>query len=938
MNFLRMLAPAVATALMIAVPQWVLAEWVDVTSSVEITKTQRAFDRVNRVIFSYATLKNTSGQNLNGQMELRIIDPSVAVINADGITAEGDAYIYIGDVLSPGEERVVRIDFALTRRAIEYELSLVKEGFVLETSNGDNYNPPAAERYVSEPSPDYEGVFAPYVDGSFIVWFVDGTPREQVVTIASTFGATIQGEFAGSNQYLLGVSQPGLDYAQMEVIREQLEAAPEVKFASINSLISSESVGFSSDGESAESSQYLSGVSEPGLNDTQIGVIPGQFEPAPELQFPSTNTSSSSAVAEFSSGAANSTDQYYLEAAGIRAAWRFLEQGGLSIGGTEKTIGVIDTILGHHVDLEPQDISGCFDEGNCVSEIKSRQDGVLSLSPLYNDTDEGSIESGKGVALTCDRSDGTDGSLTSTVSHGTHVTGIIGATHDSAGVDGVMRDKKILFRRIGVTGFYSLYDVYYSQVLLVKSFGASIVNMSLGDSSPPIKVIFRDEELSIDGLVLTRDIHEDLIYFYVVNSNGRVHIEKKGFSFASDGDSFWNECDIRTTSGLYRTAGAFFESEIDTEFWGFLGIGYSENTPNHVELTAELVKAKFFRNSEIEQEFYRDTLGLEERDVLIIQSAGNDNADALSNGLACALPLNDPMRHKTICVGALAEEPGSDGLQLAELSNYGVAVDVATYGENIRSTVLFKPDTTVGSDNAYDNWAGTSMAAPIITGIAGLIWNAYPDLTAEEVKEAIVESATEVTVAREDGMAGAGIPVANAEEALKWAEFYATLVRTGGRDEMRIAGMNDGSFVIDDRGSLWTFGEDTGAYYDYEEPYPKSVDIPEKVVSVDASEVLVAALDETGHVWQWSSRPFGFGSNYPERLDGLSGIKKIKHGGNSFFAIKEDGTLWEFGLREIVQVAGVDNVIETAGSYENLVVLREDGSVWQFPPSLAGNP
>jgi subtilisin family serine protease len=40
---------------------------------------------------------------------------------------------------------------------------------------------------------------------------------------------------------------------------------------------------------------------------------------------------------------------------------------------------------------------------------------------------------------------------------------------------------------------------------------------------------------------------------------------------------------------------------------------------------------------------------------------------------------------------------------------------------------------------------GTSFSAPIVTGIAALILEYYPDLSAKQIKQAIMESATPLT-------------------------------------------------------------------------------------------------------------------------------------------------------------------------------------------------
>ena len=45
-------------------------------------------------------------------------------------------------------------------------------------------------------------------------------------------------------------------------------------------------------------------------------------------------------------------------------------------------------------------------------------------------------------------------------------------------------------------------------------------------------------------------------------------------------------------------------------------------------------------------------------------------------------------------------------------------------------------------DNKYAFDSGTSLAAPMVTGTAALIWLYYPKLTVQQVKKIILESGT----------------------------------------------------------------------------------------------------------------------------------------------------------------------------------------------------
>ena len=127
-------------------------------------------------------------------------------------------------------------------------------------------------------------------------------------------------------------------------------------------------------------------------------------------------------------------------------------------------------------------------------------------------------------------------------------------------------------------------------------------------------------------------------------------------------------------------------------------------------------------------------------DVLLVHAAGNDgksndNTDNFPNdsyekgGLFCS------KRSKNwIEVGAL--NFAQKEYTAAPFSNYGVKeVDVFAPGVKIYSTI---------PDNEYASFQGTSMASPVVAGVAALIRSYYPTLSASQVKEIIMSTATPI--------------------------------------------------------------------------------------------------------------------------------------------------------------------------------------------------
>ncbi|MEZ9549513.1 S8 family peptidase [Vibrio crassostreae] len=113
--------------------------------------------------------------------------------------------------------------------------------------------------------------------------------------------------------------------------------------------------------------------------------------------------------------------------------------------------------------------------------------------------------------------------------------------------------------------------------------------------------------------------------------------------------------------------------------------------------------------------------------VLIVHSAGNSRND---NDIKPSFPNRYAKHYRSkpistwLDVGASAKY--ADETLVASFSNFGQkSVDVFAPGYRILST-------TPG--NTYGSKSGTSMAAPVVSGVAALVWSRYPDLSVKELK------------------------------------------------------------------------------------------------------------------------------------------------------------------------------------------------------------
>lgn len=121
------------------------------------------------------------------------------------------------------------------------------------------------------------------------------------------------------------------------------------------------------------------------------------------------------------------------------------------------------------------------------------------------------------------------------------------------------------------------------------------------------------------------------------------------------------------------------------------------------------------------------------RGVLLVHAAGNDGKDlAVESSYPTPEYASGGRAANWIEVGAAAWQGGEK--LAASFTNYGKAqVDVFAPGVDILSTI---------PGNHYARESGTSMAAPVVAGLAAFLMSHFPRLTAAEVKRIILESAT----------------------------------------------------------------------------------------------------------------------------------------------------------------------------------------------------
>ncbi|MCF8412818.1 MAG: S8 family serine peptidase [Melioribacteraceae bacterium] len=141
-----------------------------------------------------------------------------------------------------------------------------------------------------------------------------------------------------------------------------------------------------------------------------------------------------------------------------------------------------------------------------------------------------------------------------------------------------------------------------------------------------------------------------------------------------------------------------------------------------------------------------------ENNVLIVAASGNEGNSSVYYPAAF---------EKVLSVGS------TDSTDIvSDFTNYGKSLDVVAPGRDILST--WKDDT-------YASNSGTSLASPIVAGLAGLVWSSFPNYTAAQVAEQIRVNVDDISSINSDKEYFYGLGRINAEKAV--TETNAIAVR-----------------------------------------------------------------------------------------------------------------------------------------------------------------
>lgn len=156
-----------------------------------------------------------------------------------------------------------------------------------------------------------------------------------------------------------------------------------------------------------------------------------------------------------------------------------------------------------------------------------------------------------------------------------------------------------------------------------------------------------------------------------------------------------------------------------------------------VDNGAKVINGSFGKSFSPHADWVRDAIKYaSDKDVIFVHAAGNDSKDVDTEPNFPDDNVNYVEISETyIRVGSLTSKYGSK--MVSSFSNYGKKnVDIFAPGSDIYSTV---------PENEYEPNSGTSMASPAVAGVAALVRSQYPNLTAAQVKQVILDSGLPLT-------------------------------------------------------------------------------------------------------------------------------------------------------------------------------------------------
>lgn len=245
--------------------------------------------------------------------------------------------------------------------------------------------------------------------------------------------------------------------------------------------------------------------------------------------------------------------------------------------------------------------------------------------------------------------------------------------------------------------------------------------------------------------------------------------------------------------------------------------------------------------------------------VVVIGAAGNDGVESVS------YPAAYP--------GVIAVSAIDPYEVIADFSNTGEEIDLAAPGVNILSTVPIELDDD-GNPDGYIYYDGTSMAAPMVAGVAALILAQNPNLKNYEVASILTETAKDLGEEGKDDSYGYGM--VDALNALETKRLNVSIGEEAeiGQNILLDITVEDGAGAIDPTV--------TQAVYGYLGKYNKGMDayemmqLQDEIIIENGRGSMLLTPDEVGY-YKFVATEEVYGDTVGESVYGNSMVDGIAY-------------------------------------------------------------
>lgn len=276
-----------------------------------------------------------------------------------------------------------------------------------------------------------------------------------------------------------------------------------------------------------------------------------------------------------------------------------------------------------------------------------------------------------------------------------------------------------------------------------------------------VRVVVLDTEMDIEHEDLVNIVNKDLSRVFINGKNepyGELlreaeHGTHVGGIIAAQSNNGKGVAGVASGSRnqvVELISGQVLGAKVDSNYNTVLGVAWA------IECNADIINMSLGLLSPYPYAYKEDVRLLEEvineavkSGTTVVCGAGNDDTTEF---------FAPGDFSSTINVIATIDYPSPKNTCKAQFSNYGAGKNVSAPGDNILSTV---------PGNKYTYFNGTSMASPVVSGVAALMKYANPDITPLQIMKGIERTATDLYYTGYDVYTAWGN--INAEAAVKYA-------------------------------------------------------------------------------------------------------------------------------------------------------------------------